>query len=395
MPDPSILIFLISCFLFAIYLLFSYLKNRRPPDGAGEGPESPWDGEGEVRRLIGSTEEVRALYERLGYFPDLAWKAEGFVGELKGLIRAEIPDFAAFRKFLSDLPGQTCPQGSGDGQDAPSTEDGNDRLLREVLAAGDDPEIVLDLLNRAPVDESMAYLEQLPFYKDGQLIWRTPIDLSILRKGPSDPARFARLLQDLEKLVQTPRPFKDERAGREILELTARLRKDLTRENAYFPTPLRGLEARVAQWASHLPDEAAREMKGQLDGLIGDLVSLRHVFGRAGGQPLSEEKAVLFKEAARRQAKTYLDLPWMHTPWLTACLLTNLFDSELALLPPKAFRKPSGPAAVLRRVREEVASTQYDGEENIRRLQQQEERGFFVHSLVYSLLRLGSTHLLS
>jgi hypothetical protein len=40
-------------------------------------------------------------------------------------------------------------------------------------------------------------------------------------------------------------------------------------------------------------------------------------------------------------------------------------------------------------VRDEVISRHYDSDETIRRLHQQEERGLFVHSLIYGLLRMN------
>ena len=75
---------------------------------------------------------------------------------------------------------------------------------------------------------------------------------------------------------------------------------------------------------------------------------------------------------------------------MTAYALTNLLDAELAALPAEERgQQPSPRAATLRWVRDEVASSHFDGEETIRRLRQQEERELFVHSLVYALLRMS------
>jgi hypothetical protein len=79
----------------------------------------------------------------------------------------------------------------------------------------------------------------------------------------------------------------------------------------------------------------------------------------------------------------------MQTPWLTSFALANLLDAELSALPDEERRHPSPRAAALRWVRDEVASSHFDGEETIRRLRQQEERELYVHSLVYALLRMS------
>ena len=79
----------------------------------------------------------------------------------------------------------------------------------------------------------------------------------------------------------------------------------------------------------------------------------------------------------------------MQTPWLTSYALANLLDAELSGLAGEERRQPSPRAAALRWVRDEVASTHFDGEETIRRLRQQEERELYVHSLVYALLRMS------
>ena len=387
MPELLTFLPLIAIFLFTGWHCFQYFKRRS--GRRGRKFEPAWDREGEVRRLIGSTEALRALYTKLGYSPDLVFSSEQLIRDLKGLIRAEIPDFPEFQKTLEETRGQVEKQRSEGIRDPSSS--GDEGLLKEVLSAGSDRDRVLALLNRAPVDESLLFVEQLPFSKDGQLIWRTPVDLSILRKRPSDPARFVGLLQQLEDLVKSPGVPRDERLGREMGDVITRLRRDLQRENAYFPTALRSLEKKGAEWASHLPGVPAREMKAQLDGLLGDLLSTRHEYGpdEHPGRAIQGSKAVLFKETAQRQAKCYLDAPWMHTPWLTAYVLTNLIDSELVSLPAKPHRKPPSPADVLRVIRDEVVTAQYDSDENIRRLQQQEERGLFIHSLVYALFRLN------
>ena len=46
---------------------------------------------------------------------------------------------------------------------------------------------------------------------------------------------------------------------------------------------------------------------------------------------MGQDNAQWHKDATK-QAKTYIDSSWMHTPWLTARFLTDLLDVELAPL---------------------------------------------------------------
>ena len=168
-----------------------------------------------------------------------------------------------------------------------------------------------------------------------------------------------------------------------MIEALARVRRDARRENAYMPTSLKALEAAVEAWLLKAPPEARRRRE-ELDALLLDMLRVRR--GQANGAGV--------REAARAQAKRYADSPWMHNPWITAYALTNLLDAELSALPVEErgqspSSQPSPRAAALRWVRDEVASSHFDGEETIRRLRQQEEKELFVHSLVYALLRMS------
>ena len=45
-----------------------------------------------------------------------------------------------------------------------------------------------------------------------------------------------------------------------------------------------------------------------------------------------------FRDTSQRQARDYVEASWMHTPWLTTLLLTNLLDSELAVMSRESVR---------------------------------------------------------
>jgi hypothetical protein len=346
------------------------MRSRRwipPPALRPVPPSAPVDEVEELRRTIDGNAELRSLYAKAGYPPEVERACERLLREIEGLIRTEIPDFAAFRAAVAEAEKRT-----GDADFPPEDL----ALLDEVKRAGDDREAVLRILDRDPVRNLLPVLERIPMVRGGERIWKTPVELTLLRKRPADPARCAKLLDELAAAVLESRLARPEKLRADLLETLARARRDVQRENAFMPTSLRALEAAVEAWLNSAPPEARRRRE-ELDGLLLGMLRVR----RGEGADL--------REAARAQAKRYADTPWMHTPWLTSYALTNLLDAELAALPEEERRQPSERAGVLRWVRDEVASTHFDSEETIRRLRQQEERELFVHSLVYALLRMS------
>jgi hypothetical protein len=338
-------------------------------------PAEPVDEPAELRRTIAENPELCALYGRIGFPPEVEQACERILGELVGMVRTEIPDFAAFRAAVAE-----AQQGLDSAPDAGGAFLAEDvELLREVAGAGDDPDEVLRRLDRDPVRRLLPFVERIPMTRNGERVWRSPVELSLLRKRPADPERCERLLDDLEKLVRTARLPRAEPARVEVSEALARARRDARREAAYIPTSLRSLEAAVAAWLRSASPEARRRRE-ELDSLLLGLLRVRHAQPAPGEDP---------RETARAQAQLYAGAPWMQTPWLTSFALANLLDAELSALPDEERRHSTPRAAALRWVRDEVASSHFDGEETIRRLRQQEERELYVHSLVYALLRMS------
>ncbi len=386
MPELLVVIFLSCALLFAVYLL---RQNKNIASAQREGPpEGDLDGDAGVRHLIASSDEVQGLYEKLGCSPQEAWKIEDLLRDLKGLIRAEVPDYPALLRALGEVQKQVERAEDGDAGQAMLgawyRSEGGD-LLREALTARGDRDSFLALLNRDPVGEPLPFIEQAPFFRDGQLIWRTPVEVTLIRKRPTDAARFAQLLEDLERTVANSGTPRNEAITGEILGGIARLRRDLLRESAYLPQGMRLVEARLSAWLAPFSDPSAQARKAGLDGVLEGLALLL-CWPDPG--TLDGPEAAHFREAVQQQAQGYLEAAWMHTPWLTARFLTHLIEAELTLLPLRARRRSRGSAATLRWVRDEVSAGRYDGDENIRRLQQQEEGGRYAHSLVYALLRL-------
>ncbi len=344
-------------------------------------PPAPWDEAADLRRLVDGTPELHALYEKIGYPPGVEREAERLAADLAALIHAEVPDWEAFDVALSDAEAQL---GLPDTGQRYRSED--EELLREVLQARTDRDEVLRLLNRDPVRRLLPFVEQLPLVRNGEVVWRTPMEMTLIRKRPTDSEAFQRRLEELERLVRTA-PLRRKPPAREsVLAALSRLRRDLSRPNAYLPTPIQALSAALDEWLHRAHEPALRRRREELDDLLLGMIQVRHIHkngGEGGEGP---------REAARRLAQLYAGQPWMHTPWLTTRALTILLDAELALLPEGEGEEPgspAAPAAVIRLVRNEVTSQHYDSDETIRRLRQQEEKGFYVHSLVYALLRMN------
>ncbi len=361
--------------LGAAAVLAAGWRRRRPlPVSPPPPPAEPVDEPAELRRTIDETPELRALYARIGFPPEVERDCQRILTDLIGMVRTEIPDFAAFRAAVAEAE-RGLTAGTPDSEARFLAEDVE--LLAAVARAGEDRQEVLRLLDRDPIRRLLPFVERIPMTRNGERIWRTPVELTLLRKRPADPDRCERLLDELEKLVRAARLPRAEPPRAELLEAVARARRDARRDGAYMPTSLRTLESAVETWLRAAPPEARRR-RDELDALLLGLLRVRR------GQPGEED----LQEAARAQAQAYASAPWMQTPWLTAYVLTNLLDAELSGLPEEERRQPSPRAAALRWVRDEVASTHFDGEETIRRLRQQEERELYVHSLVYALLRM-------
>jgi hypothetical protein len=389
--DGLILLIIVGIVLVLAGMLAATARSRRlaAAPSAGQAPAAPepveeaWDESSALRQAVDETPELRALYGKLGSLPEVEREAARLLREIRGLIRAEIPDFAAFDAALGTVEAQLSAGSEDEAGRAvrPRFRQENEALLRAVLAARGDREAVLRLLNEDPVGQLLPLVEEIPMVRNGEVIWRTPLELTLVRKAPSHPARFERLLDELDWLVRSARLRRRPASREAVLAAIARLRRDAARENAYLPTPVQSLEETVGGWLHRSLEPAVRRRREELDGLLRGLLQVRHHLAARAGDDL--------RETARAHAQTYAGQPWMHTPWLTTLALSNLLDSELALLPERERAQPTMPAGVLRLVYDEVASRRYDAEETIRRLRQQEERGLFVHSLVYALLRLN------
>lgn len=384
--------FLIPLVLIAFALSVGYFLSRRRRGEQKTKALQEWDSQQALRRLIESNEGVQALYSRLGYAPRLEWKLAGLIHDLKALIRTEIPDFEVFHSALRNISDKLKKK-DRDAADPLSmawAQKKNDAFLNAVLAAEDDPDRVLELLDRNPVHEPLAFVEQLPFFREGKLTWRTPVGLSAIRKRPGNSTQFAQILYEIESLVRMSQIPRNPGASQAILEEIAGLRRDLVKKDAYFPTALKLLEKAILAWLHNTLLETNRSQRERFDRLLLELLTIRYEYDLdVEPRPrLNRVRTNAFKRAVRTQAMDYLNAPWMHIQGLTDTFLVLLIDAELEGFGRRAQNNAFKPAGVLKIVREEIACGQYNSEENIRRFQQQELKGFYLNSLVYSLLRL-------
>src|ERR1700760_4261270 len=83
--------------LGAAAVLAAGWRRRRPlPVSPPPPPAEPVDEPAELRRTIDETPELRALYARIGFPPDVERDCQRILADLIGMVRTEIPDFAAF-----------------------------------------------------------------------------------------------------------------------------------------------------------------------------------------------------------------------------------------------------------------------------------------------------------
>ena len=355
-----------------LVVIMGWLWQRRR--GEVSQDREPFDVEAAVRERIEADAGIQGLYADLDFAPWLEWKLKAQIHSLEELIVTTIPDFGRFRNAVTDLGARF--DSSVDPEDPAlhvlaRGEEGS--LVRELISAGDDPPRVLALLNQDPVHDALPFLVEIPYYKEGILTWRTPVGVSVIRKGPGDPALFAHRLHEIESLVRTAKIRRDPRLEEDVLDAISRLRRDLHSPTAYFPAPLRALEERIDEWQKDVPTIDKRK---QLDTFVRAMVIIQKRFGTASEKDVSESLEEVFAQSRR-----YLGAPWLQSPGLTNTIVSLVLQVE------RCRCKQSADRRVLDAIRAEVEAGVYDPEENMRRLRDLEEHGYHVNSLIYSILK--------
>ena len=376
------------------------------PDEPASPPEPPpplvliqpgWDADAVLRQLEASSPQIQSLYLELGYSLTDEQRCQEILDAMRQQIRTEIPDLHVFRDTLTRLIAQAEKSGANT---PPALRQARQRklldpLLRASLDVLDDEAALLRVLNRNPVMEALPFVEQIPIYRDGKVSWRTPVELKILRKRPRDPGEIIDLLSELHRRVRSSELRRPPPLQNAVLDAIARVERDLRRPNAYLPTSLRALVGRVEDWLHKVGRNVDPERRQRLDAFLRQLVEVRHCVDCAVAMELPtqrlgelQQRLGPYHRTALELADHYLHAHWLQRPLLGSWLIHNLLSAELATIAMQERLDRSSVGGVLAMICRETRDGHYDGIETMRRLHQLEARGFYVHSLVFALLRL-------
>ncbi len=385
---------LTASFLLGVVLTLAALawrKRNLPSESLEEAepvPEGePFDPVSAAQNLLTEEEELRALYERLGFSLDLERRAQALMEEIKASILVEIPSFAAFKESVDAiLPTLEAPR-KDDALAEARRSRACDPLLKAVLAASDEGG-VLEALGRAPVDEVLPFVEEVPLLRGGAVVWRTPMGLDVLHKRAKDPERLGRRLEELVERIRASALRREPQAKTELLKAAAALHEAVAEGQTYLVTPIKTLERKLAQWYLAPEDSAARERRRRLDELLLELLTVRQQAFSSPAAGAEEASPELLRDRLTALVQGYVSSPALHTPRLSQLLLEPFLAVEASRV---AHRPPSEASNLLLRcVAKEVRSGRFDRDESVRRLRSLEPAGLFVHSLVYRLLEMAT-----
>ncbi len=343
--------------------------KERESNGGGR-PARP------VEAIVAANPELARIFGAFGYRPDAQAEAARILGAMKSLIRAEITDFTSFRAALQEAAKRKGLN--------PRWEMGDERLLDAALAAGNDERKALEALNRNPVYEQMPFVERVPMRRAGTIVWLTPVDHACILKRPSDPERFATLLDELEALYHTPHPARNEMMRSAVIEAVVRLRRELKRERAYFPTAIRQLEERIEAWNNESLEPGANAALAALREIVEAAEAVRAKCEADAEIPGTEKAALL--QRLRQAAGRYVAQPRLRNAWLTNHLLETLLAGPMIEKPREGSPEDEMPKRIAEMLRREVAGGSFDPVETARRLRDLETRGWFVSSMAFGLL---------
>ena len=362
--------------VFALLLAVSliWLRQRRRITQVAK----PFDIECVIREKIEGDDDIRRLYSELDFAPWLEWELEANIKALEELIVTTIPKFGQFRKAIQAIEARFSDTYNVPGDPALQTlqelfkgESGS--LIRELIAAGDDRSRVLSLLNQNNLYAPLPFLVDIPFHKEGRLTWRTPVSVSVVRKGPKDTALFTCKLHEIENLVKTAKIQRESQRKEDVLKSISKLRRDLRSPTAYFPTSLRAVRDCLRNWQINVP---TFDKRNRLDNFLEELFTIEHKFSVVGTKEIARSRDGL------SLAQSYIEGPWMQSARVTNKIVTLLLRVEQARCKSLITQR------VLTTVLSEIVVDAYDPGESMRRLRQLEQRGYFVNSLIYSLLNL-------
>lgn len=340
-------------------------------------PPPPFDALAARRDWLRADEALASLYRSLQVSPSLEEACAGLLDRAKALLSVEIPDPAALAEALERLARQVAESSS----DPAWLARGRDPLLLEVLALRSDLGAVAARLARRPADDLLPFLEEIPAKRGGEVVWRLPRELALLRRRPADLAAFLDLCGELGETLLRASLERPADLRPALVETLERVERDAGDPAVYLPFSLRSFEERLHEWLA-APSPELRERRRTLDRFLLELLETRYRL--AAPRPLAAAAEAAL--AARGLAAEALKSGWLLQPCLVLPLLHLLLLAELAPLPPGS----SPVAAVLEAVAAEVGCGFFDAGETARRLRSLESHAFFVSSLLFPLLRLAA-----
>lgn len=353
--------------------------KRGPADGL-----TYKDGPRLLSQLARENPELGRLLASYGYAPEVREAVHNVLASIKRLIRAEITDFAAFREAIRSATSRDA--------DNPRYELRDRQLLAAVAAAGEDEHAAIEVLNRNPIYEQVPFVERVPVMRRGEMVWLTPVNHACILKRPSDPAQFAKLLEELEAHFREPHPARNDPLRAGVLDAIGRLRRELSRERAYFPTAIQFLESRIAAYEADSLQPQARAALESLTGIMERAERVRAECGPARPGMLAgtwrgttSDREVALK-ILREAASQYMADSRLWLPWITNYLAVILLSPPLLQFSARRSRRLLRTTAL---ISSEIASGSYDSEEVARRIRRLEESGLYLSSVIYGLLALG------
>lgn len=366
-----------------------------PSEGKAEGeavadqyfvlPEPP---RAILRATVEEVDELRRLYERIGFSPIVEDEVQNTLRALRASIVVEIPDYDAFLEALTEAQEQMhrLPDDDEVADDAREDLREAEAVLDHLWRHRNTPSAIREQLADAPIDRPLPFIERVPVARGGAVHWRTPVRVDVLRKHPDDPSVFQQRLDHLAKLVRTADFERPESAEADLRSAIERLRESLHDETLYVPTLLERLGEAAEAWLTASSPSAARTKKTALDEFVLSVCRLNAARPRllddSGRRPAVPASVVRrYRKRVLRRVRTYVHTSWMHTQWLTDGFLEHLLTAEML--------EASGDlrtrlAAVVR----EVHHRTYDPPETMRRLRAGDDE--LVQSLAFALLRLRS-----
>ena len=347
-------------------------------------PDSP---RATLRATVEEVDELRRLYECIGFSPIVEDEVHHILRALRASIAVDIPDYDAFLEALVEAREQMGRLPDEDEMaDAAAREDLREAetVLDHVWRRRDTPSAVREQLADAPIDCPLPFIERVPVARGGTVHWRTPVRVDVLRKHPDDPSAFQQRLDRLAELVRTADLERPDSAEADLRSAIDRLREGLRDETLYVPTLLKRLEEAAQAWVTAASRSAARTKKTALDEFVLAVCRLNAARPRllddSGQRPAVSAPIVRrYRERVVRRVRTYVHTPWMHAEWLTDGFLEHLLTAEMLEASGELHTRL---AAVVR----EIHHRTYDPPETMRRLRT--EDGEFVQSLAFALLRL-------